>query len=107
MIYNIVSSVFARMNGVNLGLAKTVVAIADDRESAEVVAEAIRENIEFNDHVQTGRLLDSVSVTPAGRGDFNVKTVYYGPYVNAHSGFIDDAINEAILDGYSVDSMLT
>jgi hypothetical protein len=95
------------MTQINLGLAKTVVAICEDRESAEVVAEGIRDNIEIEDHIQTGRLLDSVSVTPAGRGDFNVKTVYYGPYVDAHSGFITDAINSAILDGYSAESLIS
>jgi hypothetical protein len=106
MFYNINNSVWSRMNGVNLGLAKTVVAICDDKESAMVVAEAIRENIEFEDHIVTGNLLNSVSVTSAGGGEFNVKTAFYGPYVNAHSGFITDAVNSAILDGYDAEALV-
>lgn len=106
MIYNIQASVWSKISQINLGMSKTVVAIAEDRESAEVVAEAIRENIEFEDHIRTGKLLSSVSVTPAGGGDFNVKTIYYGPYVNAHSGFISDAISSAQIDGYDVQSLV-
>jgi hypothetical protein len=84
---------------------KTTVAIAEDRDAAEVVAENIRENIEIEQHIQTGRLLDSVSVTPAGGGEFAVKTVYYGPYVNAKSGFITDAVDAAVLDGYAAEEV--
>lgn len=105
---NTTARVFERMS-LELGQRKEIIAIAEDRESAEVAAEAIREEIEFRDHVNSGRLLNSVSVSSAGGGEYNVKAVPYAKYVNGYdrekdgSGFIDDGVNSAILDGYSVE----
>jgi hypothetical protein len=66
MFINTTKSVFSRMS-VELGRrSKDVIAIAGDRDSAEAAAESIRQEIEFRDNIQTGALLNSISVTPAG-----------------------------------------
>ena len=70
MWHNTTKSVFSRMQ-VELGRrSKDVIAIAGDRDSAEAAAMSIREEIEFRDNIQTGALLNSISVTPAGGGEF-------------------------------------
>jgi hypothetical protein len=47
---------------------------------------------------------NSFSVRPAGSGDYEVKGIDYTKYVNGYdrenfgSGFVDDAVNTALLD---------
>jgi hypothetical protein len=89
--------------------SKDIIAIAGDRDSAEAAAESIRQEIEFRDNIQSGALLNSISVTPAGGGEFNIKAIDYGKFLNGrqrevdNAGFIDDGVNAAILDGYQVE----
>lgn len=92
--------------------SKDIIAIAGDRDSAEAAAESIRQEIEFRDNIQSGALLNSISVTPAGGGEFNIKAIDYGKFVNGYqrtedgNGFIDDGVNAAILDGFDVDVVI-
>jgi hypothetical protein len=92
--------------------SKDVIAIAGDRDSAEAAAMSIRDEIEFRDNIQTGALLNSISVVPAGGGDFAVKAIDYGKFVNGYqrtedgNGFIDDGVAAAQLDGFDVDVVI-
>ena len=92
--------------------SKDIIAIAGDRDSAEAAAESIREEIEFRDNIQSGALLNSISVTPAGGGEFAVKAIDYGKFVNGRqrevdgAGFIDDGVAAAQLDNYDVDVVI-
>lgn len=92
--------------------SKDIIAIAGDRDSAEAAAMSIREEIEFRDNIQTGALLNSISVTPVGGGEFAVKAIDYGKYVNGrqrevdNAGFIDDGVAAAQLDGFDVDVVI-
>ena len=112
MWHNTTKSVFSRM-AVELGRrSKDVIAIAGDRDSAEAAAMSIREEIEFRDNIQTGALLNSISVTPAGGGEFAVKAIDYGKFLNGRqrevdgNGFIDDGVAAAQLDNYDVDVVI-
>jgi hypothetical protein len=77
------------------------------REAAEIVAENIVSEIANRGHVQTGKLVDSISIVKEGPRSFDVKGVDYAKYVNGYgqesdgTGFIDDAVDNAIADGYS------
>ncbi len=109
MFINTTKSVFARMQ-VELGRrSKDIVAIAGDRDSAEAAAMSIKDEIEFRDNIQTGALLNSITAVPIGGGEYAVKAIDYGKYVNGYqrevdgAGFIDDGVNAAILDGYDVE----
>ena len=92
--------------------SKDIIAIAGDRDSAEAAAESIRQEIEFRDNIQTGALLNSITVTPAGGGEFNIKAIDYGKYLNGYqrnadgNGFIDDGVAAAQLDNYDVDVVI-
>lgn len=112
MLINTTKSVFSRM-AVELGRrSKDVIAIAGDRDSAEAAAISIREEIEFRDNIQTGALLNSINVVSAGGGEFAVKAIDYGKYVNGYqrevdgNGFIDDGVAAAQLDGFDVDVVI-
>ena len=90
---------------VELGQRKDVIAYAGDRDSAQAIAQDVRNEIETFDHIDTGRMLNSVTATVRG-GEHVVTAVDYAKYVNGYdresdgAGFIDDAVNNAILDGY-------
>ena len=112
MWHNTTKSVFKRLQ-VDLGRrSKDVIAIAGDRDSAEAAAESIRQEIEFRDNIVSGALLNSISVTPAGGGEFNIKAIDYGKYLNGYqrevenAGFIDDGVAAAQLDGFDVDVVI-
>jgi len=112
MWHNTQKSVFSRMS-VELGRrSKDVIAIAGDRDSAEAAAESIRQEIEFRDNIQSGALLNSISVTPAGGGEFNIKAIDYAKFLNGRQrevdgeGFIDDGVAAAQLDNYDVDVVI-
>ena len=88
---------------------KDIIAIAQDRDSAEAAAESIRQEIEFRDNIQTGALLNSIPAVPIGGGEYAVKAIDYGKYVNGYqrevdgAGFIDDGVAAAQLDNYDVE----
>jgi hypothetical protein len=112
MFINTQKSVFSRM-AVELGRrSKDIIAIAGDRDSAEAAAMSIRDEVEFRDNIQTGALLNSINVVPIGGGDFAVKAIDYGKYVNGYqrevdgAGFIDDGVTAAQIDGYDVDVVI-
>ena len=104
MFTNTQKSVWSRMQ-VELGQRKDVIAYAGDRDSAQAIAMDVRQEIENFDHIDTGRMLNSVTATVRG-GEHVVTAVDYAKYVNGYdrekdgAGFIDDAVNSAILDGY-------
>jgi len=108
MFINTQKSVFARMQ-IELGIRKDIIAIAGDRDSAEAAAMSIRDEIEFRDNIQTGKLLNSITAVPIGGGDYAVKAIDYGKYVNGYqreadgAGFIDDGVAAAQIDGYDVE----
>ena len=87
-----------------LGAKKDILAVADSRELAEEIKQNIIDEADFAGHVNTGRLEISISVTPAGGGDYNIKGVDYAKYVNGYDrevdgvGFIDVAVDNALLD---------
>jgi hypothetical protein len=89
--------------------SKDIVAIAQDRDSAEAAAMAIREEIEFRDNIQTGALLNSITAVPIGGGEFAVKAIDYGKFLNGRQrevdgeGFIDDGVAAAQIEGYDVE----
>lgn len=109
MWHNTQKSVFSRM-ATELGRkTKDIIAIAQDRDSAEAAAESIRQEIEFRDNIQTGALLNSITAVPIGGGEYAVKAIDYGKYVNGYqrevdgAGFIDDGVAAAQLDNYDVE----
>ena len=62
MWHNTTKSVFSRMQ-VELGQRKDIIAYADDVDSAQAIAMDIRDEIEFNDHIDTGKMLNSITAT--------------------------------------------
>lgn len=108
MFYNTSKSVYSRMQ-VELGRPKKdIIAYAEDRDAAIAVAQSIREEVENYDHVNTGKMLDSI--TPTVRdGEHVVTAVDYLKYVNGRdkeageAGFVQDGVNQAILDGYDAE----
>ena len=83
---------------------KDVIAIAESREMAEEIKQNVIDQLDFYDHNVTGNLENSIGVRPLGNGDFGVTAADYAKYVNGYdrekfgAGFVDDAVNEAILD---------
>jgi len=108
MWHNTTKSVFSRM-AVELGVRKDVIAIAQDKDSAEAAAMSIRDEIEFRDNIQTGKMLNSITAVPIGGGEYAVKAIDYAKYVNGYqrevdnAGFIDDGVAAAQLDGFDVE----
>ena len=85
---------------------KDVIAVAENREGAEVIKQNVIDQLDFYDHNVTGNLENSIAVRPLGGGEFGVTAVDYAKFVNGRdreatgTGFVDDAVNEAILDGF-------
>ena len=83
---------------------KDTLVVADSRELAEEIKQNLIDQSELFNHNVTGTMENSFSVRPNGGGDFAVKGVDYTKYVNGYdreangSGFVDDAVNEALLD---------
>jgi hypothetical protein len=83
---------------------KDILAIADSRELADEIKQNAIDNSELFGHNDTGAMENSFSVVPVGGGDYAVKGVDYVKYVNGYdretggTGFVDDAVNEALLD---------
>lgn len=106
MFINPVQSYFNKLDKfVDLGRKpKDIIAIAENREMAEEIKQNVIDQLDFYDHNVTGRLENSIGVRPLGGGEFGVTAVDYAKYVNGYdrekfgTGFVDDAVNEAILD---------
>jgi len=85
---------------IELGRKKDIIAVTDERFVAEAVADGVREAILDNGHVQSGRLLESISVAKSG-DEYEVKAVDYAKYVNGRNidaggnGFINEGIQQA------------
>jgi hypothetical protein len=83
---------------------KDIIAIAESRAMAEEIKQNVIDQLEFYDHNVTGNLENSIGVRPLGGGEFGVTAAEYAKYVNGYdrekfgTGFVDDAVNEAILD---------
>jgi hypothetical protein len=88
---------------------KDVIAIADSRAAAEEVKQNVIDQLDFYDHNVTGNLENSIGVRPLGNGDFGVTAADYAKYVNGYdreatgAGFVDDAVNQAVLDGFDAE----
>ena len=83
---------------------KDVIAVAESRKMAEEIKQNVIDQLDFYDHNKTGTLENSIAVRPLGGGEFGVTANDYTKYVNGYdreatgTGFIDDAVNQAILD---------
>ena len=94
------SKALSKFSTIELGRKKDIIAVTDEREVAEAVADGVREAILDNGHVQSGRLLNSISVVKSG-GEYEVKAVDYAKYVNGYDieaglgGFINEGIQQA------------
>jgi hypothetical protein len=109
MYYNTQQRVWDRMSQVYLGAnRKVTVAYASDLDSARALQQDIISEIDAYDHIITGDLQRSVSVKKEG-SEYAVRTLEYGIYVNGYDreksgrGYIDDAVDNSLLDGYDVD----
>lgn len=96
---NLHSKVLSKISNVELGRKKDIIAVTDEREVAEAVADGVREAILDNGHVQSGRLLNSISVAKAG-DEYEVKAVDYAKYVNGRD--IDNGLDGFINEGIQV-----
>jgi hypothetical protein len=92
--------------------AKEVVAMAGSREEAENLKEYVVTEMEAFDHVDTGKLQNSVGIRNLGDGDYGITMEQYGVYVNGYDretmgeGFIDAAVNQALIDGDDVEILI-
>jgi hypothetical protein len=83
---------------------KDVIAIAESRAMAEEIKQNVIDQLDAYDHNVTGNLENSIAVRPLGGGEFGVTAAEYAKYVNGYdrektgTGFVDDAVNQAILD---------
>ena len=83
---------------------KDIIAVAESREMADEIKQNVIDQLDFYDHNNTGTLENSIGVRPLGNGEFGVTAVDYAKFVNGFdrestgTGFIDDAVNQAILD---------
>jgi hypothetical protein len=93
---------------VQLGRSKVTVAYAGDLDSARALQQDIINEIDAYDHIVSGDLQNSVSIKKEG-SEYAIKTLDYGVFVNGYDrekfgdGFIDDAVNNALLDNYDVE----
>ena len=97
---NLHSKALSKFATIELGRKKDIIAVTDEREVAEAVADGVREAILDNGHVQSSRLLNSISVAKSG-DEYEVKAVDYAKYVNGRvvenggQGFINEGIQQA------------
>lgn len=104
------NTVFNRLNEIELRRGRTpkdTLVRTRNEETAKIVAENIVSEIANRGHVQSGKLLDSISIEQAGPRSWDIKGAPYAKYVNGYgaeaegTGFIDDAVDNAIIDGYT------
>jgi hypothetical protein len=83
---------------------KDTLVVADSRELANEIKQNLIDESEAAGHNNTGTMENSFSVVPAGGGEYAVKGVDYTKYVNGYdrenfgTGFVDDAVNNALID---------
>lgn len=110
MFYNPTKSVFKRMS-IELGMRKDILVITEDADAAQVVAQNMRDEIELLDHVDSGKMLNSITATVRD-GENVVTGVTYAKYVDGYDqekgeqGFIQPAVDAAILDGYYAEKVV-
>ena len=86
-----------------LGASKDVLAVTDNKDTAQELVQNLVDQSDFYDHNQTGRMENSFKVRKAG-SEYEVTGVDYAKYVNGYdrestgAGFIDDAISTTIID---------
>lgn len=91
-------TVFNRL-AVSLGIEKDILVYCEDRESALVVTENIKNGIEMEGLINTGAMYNSIR--PKRQGDeWIVEGIHYTKYNNGRYGFVDDAVDDANIDGY-------
>lgn len=104
--------VISELERAHLAKMKDVVARAESRDAAENLKQYIIDEAEAFDHVDTGKLQNSIGVRSLGDGEFGVTAVDYAKYVNGRDreqmgeGFIDVAVNQALLDGDDVEVLI-
>ena len=87
----------------HLAKQKDVVAMAPDRDTALELKQNIIDSIEEYNHNQTGTMENSIGVRKMG-DEYGVTAIDYAKYVNGYdreetgTGFIDDAVNQTILE---------
>jgi hypothetical protein len=92
--------------------AKEVVAMAGSREEADNLKQHVIDEMQAFDHVDSGKLQNSVGVRNLGGGDYGITMEQYGVYVNGYDretmgeGFIDVAVNQALIDGDDVEILI-
>jgi hypothetical protein len=92
--------------------AKEVVAMAGSREEADNLKQHVIDEMEAYGHVDTGKLQNSVGVRNLGGGEYGITMEEYGIYVNGYDresmgeGFIDVAVNQALIDGDDVEILI-
>lgn len=95
--------VLDQLEKMELAKTKDIVAVAPDRDTALELKQNIIDSIEEYDHNQTGRMENSVAVRKSG-DEYEIAMIDYAKYVNGRdrettgAGFIDDAVNQTILD---------
>ncbi len=110
MFYNATKSAFKRMTQ-ELGLKKDILVTTEDADAAQVVAQNMRDEIEASDHVDTGKMINSITAT-VRNGENVVTGVDYAKYVDGRDqekgeqGFIQPAVDAAILDGYNAEKVV-
>jgi Ca2+-binding EF-hand superfamily protein len=83
---------------------KDIIAVAESRTMAEEIKQNVIDQLDIYDHNNTGTLENSIGVRPLGNGEFGVTAAEYAKYVNGYdrektgTGFVDDAVNQALLD---------
>lgn len=101
-----------RLEKMELAKRKDVIATAEDRAAADNLKQYVIDEIEAFNHVDTGKLQNSIGVRDLGNGEYGVTAVDYAKYVNGRDresggeGFIDVAVNQARLDGDDVESLV-
>ena len=87
----------------HLAKQKDIVAVAPDRDTALELKQNIIDSIEDYNHNITGTMENSVAVRKSG-DDYEIAMIDYAKYVNGRdresggAGFIDDAVNQTILE---------
>jgi len=86
-----------------LAKTKDVVAVTDDKDTAEEMKQNLIDEADAYGHVDTGKMENSFKVRKAG-SEYEVTAISYAKYVNGYDrevggdGFIDTAANQTILD---------
>jgi hypothetical protein len=86
-------------NRISLATEKDILAFCEDRDAAIVVTQNIKDNIEMEGLIDTGRMYESIRPKRSG-DEWVVEGIYYTKYNNGRFGIVDDAVDDANIDGY-------